>query len=74
MERALQYAADHAKSFEHALFDFLRIPSISAQPEGQPVNVSGQWEVKLDFMRGSVNHSLVLEQDGGKLMGTHHGE
>jgi L-seryl-tRNA(Ser) seleniumtransferase len=47
---------------------------VPVQPEGQPVNVSGQWEVKLDFMRGSVNHTLMLEQDGGKLMGTHHGE
>ncbi len=45
-----------------------------APPEGQPASVAGQWELKMEFMRGSVNHSLVLEQDGGKLMGTHHGE
>jgi L-seryl-tRNA(Ser) seleniumtransferase len=43
-------------------------------PEGTPVNIAGQWEVKLDFMYGSANHSLMLEQDGGKLTGTHHGE
>src|SRR5947199_224867 len=33
MQEALKYAEDHAKSFEEALFEFLRIPSISAQPD-----------------------------------------
>jgi L-seryl-tRNA(Ser) seleniumtransferase len=28
----------------------------------------------MEFVQGSVSHSLVLEQDGGKLVGTHHGE
>jgi D-glucosaminate-6-phosphate ammonia-lyase len=44
------------------------------EPQGQPVNIAGQWEVHLEFIRGSANHTLILEQDGGKLMGTHHGE
>ena len=43
-------------------------------PEGQPASVAGQWEVRLDFVRGSASHKLILEQDGGKLMGTHEGE
>jgi L-seryl-tRNA(Ser) seleniumtransferase len=51
-----------------------KIDAPPAPPEGQPVSLAGQWELHLEFMRGSVNHSLVLEQDGGKLMGTHHGE
>ncbi len=46
----------------------------TAPPSGQPVNISGQWEVRLDFVRGSVNHQLVFEQNGGQLQGTHHGE
>src|SRR4051794_30748264 len=45
-----------------------------APPQGQPVNVAGQWDVHLEFVNGSANHSLVLEQEGTKLMGTHHGE
>ena len=45
-----------------------------APPQGQPVNVGGQWEVRLDFVRGSANHTIVLEQNGAQLMGTHHGE
>jgi uncharacterized pyridoxal phosphate-dependent enzyme len=45
-----------------------------APPTGQPASVAGQWEVRLDFVRGSASHKLLLEQDGGKLMGTHEGE
>ena len=44
------------------------------RPEGEPVSVAGQWQAKLDFDRGSAIHALVFEQDGGKLVGTHHGE
>jgi D-glucosaminate-6-phosphate ammonia-lyase len=43
-------------------------------PNGQPATVAGQWEVKLDFVYGSANHTILLEQDGAKLVGTHHGE
>jgi uncharacterized pyridoxal phosphate-dependent enzyme len=52
-----------------------RIDAPPPQPTPEPpANVSGQWEVRLDFVRGSANHTIVLEQDSGKLMGTHHGE
>jgi L-seryl-tRNA(Ser) seleniumtransferase len=36
--------------------------------------VAGQWEARLEFGRGSTNHTLMLEQDGPKLLGTHHTE
>ena len=45
-----------------------------APPSGQPAALGGQWDLQLDFVHGSANHNLVLEQDGGKLMGTHRGE
>lgn len=45
-----------------------------SQPEGPPASVAGQWEARLEFGRGSANHHIVLEQDGGKLVGTHRGE
>jgi L-seryl-tRNA(Ser) seleniumtransferase len=51
-----------------------KIDAPAAPPEGQPASVAGQWEVRLDFVRGSASHKLVLEQDGGKLVGTHEGE
>jgi acetylornithine deacetylase/succinyl-diaminopimelate desuccinylase-like protein len=47
MERALDYAEKHAKEFEAALYDFLRIPSISAQPDhAADVKRSAQWLAK----------------------------
>ena len=46
-------------------------PAPAATPS---VSVSGQWEARLEFGRGSATHTIVLEQDGSKLHGTHHGE
>jgi L-seryl-tRNA(Ser) seleniumtransferase len=43
-------------------------------PSGQPAALSGQWDLHLEFVHGSANHTLVLEQDGAKLVGTHQGE
>jgi D-glucosaminate-6-phosphate ammonia-lyase len=45
-----------------------------AAPANPSVSVSGQWEARLEFGRGSAIHNIVLEQDGSKLLGTHHGE
>jgi D-glucosaminate-6-phosphate ammonia-lyase len=47
---------------------------VTPQPEGQAVSLAGQWDLHIEFVRGSVNHRLVLEQEGAKLMGTHEGE
>ncbi len=43
-------------------------------PQGPPASVAGQWDVRLEFMYGTANHTVVLEQDGARLMGTHHAE
>lgn len=43
-------------------------------PQGQLVSVAGQWDVRIEFGRGSANHKIVLEQDGTRLVGTHHAE
>jgi L-seryl-tRNA(Ser) seleniumtransferase len=45
-----------------------------APPSGQPATLAGQWDLRLEFVHGSANHTLVLEQDGSKLQGTHQGE
>src|SRR5207253_8606861 len=52
-------------------------PPKPADPEpaaGAAAAVAGQWELRLEFGRGSANHSVVLEQEGAKLAGTHHAE
>ena len=46
----------------------------AAPPPGEPASVAGQWEVRLEFGRGSANHTIVLEQQGARLAGTHRGE
>jgi L-seryl-tRNA(Ser) seleniumtransferase len=51
-----------------------RIPPPPEPPEGAPAAVAGQWELTIDFVHLSAKHNLVLEQDGTRLMGTHHGE
>ncbi|HKW99838.1 MAG TPA: hypothetical protein VJN43_19010 [Bryobacteraceae bacterium] len=43
-------------------------------PTAEPVNVDGQWEAHIEFLRGAAQHTLVLEQKGSDLVGTHHGE
>lgn len=59
----------------HAL---LSNPPKKAAPEspvsGTPIQVAGQWEARIDFGRGAATHSILLEQDGAKLQGTHRGE
>jgi L-seryl-tRNA(Ser) seleniumtransferase len=36
--------------------------------------VAGQWQVELKFDRGEAIHTLVFEQNGADLVGTHNGE
>ncbi|MFL6354733.1 MAG: aminotransferase class V-fold PLP-dependent enzyme [Bryobacteraceae bacterium] len=43
-------------------------------PQTEPVLIAGQWQARLEFTRGSATHTLIFEQDGRKLLGTHHGE
>ncbi len=43
-------------------------------PAGEPVSVGGQWQAELQFLRGSALHTLILEQHGDSLVGTHQGE
>jgi D-glucosaminate-6-phosphate ammonia-lyase len=51
-----------------------KIENPAPPPQGHPALVSGQWEAHLEFGRGSANHTLLFEQDGGRLLGTHHTE
>jgi L-seryl-tRNA(Ser) seleniumtransferase len=51
-----------------------QFPAPEPLPQGTPAEVAGQWEVRIDFDRGSAIHTLILEQQGTKLEGTHRGE
>lgn len=51
-------------------------PNQSAPPAlaAPATSIAGQWDLHLDFGRGSAVHTLVFEQDGNKVVGTHRGE
>lgn len=36
--------------------------------------VAGQWTARIEYDRGSAIHTIILEQQGTKLEGTHRGE
>jgi L-seryl-tRNA(Ser) seleniumtransferase len=66
-----------AKVLSERLCAVLSKPPKFQDPEpAQPPNVSvnGQWEVRLEYGRGSATHTVILEQDGPKLQGTHKAE
>ncbi|HTS26179.1 MAG TPA: hypothetical protein VMH81_09905 [Bryobacteraceae bacterium] len=41
---------------------------------GKPATMAGVWEARLEFGRGSANHTFLFEQEAAKLVGTHHSE
>jgi L-seryl-tRNA(Ser) seleniumtransferase len=43
------------------------------EPDGEG-QVTGQWDVEVEFVRGSGTHFLFLEQKGDRLTGHHRGE
>jgi len=55
---------------------------LSAAPKGKLVketkppagDLSGQWDVHIDFAAASSTHTLFLRQDGGRIEGTHQGD
>ena len=51
-----------------------KIEDPAPPPQGQSATLAGQWELHLDFVHLTADHTLMLEQDGTRLMGTHHGE
>jgi L-seryl-tRNA(Ser) seleniumtransferase len=59
------------------LYEKLSHPSPQVFPPPQPppaVNITGAWDLRIEFVYGSATHKLVFEQDREKLLGTHEGE
>lgn len=50
-------------------------PSVSRPAQKAPaVNVSGQWDVELNYLLGKASHKVLFEQKESALVGSHHGE
>jgi hypothetical protein len=43
-------------------------------PAGSPAQINGQWDTRLEFVLGSAAHTLVFEQNGSEIVGTHTGD
>jgi D-glucosaminate-6-phosphate ammonia-lyase len=59
-----------------AIHRILASPPKFPLPEIAPpgADVAGTWSVDLKFLSGAARHEVTLQQDGGKLTGTHKGE
>ena len=56
-----------------------RVLSNPPRPEeskstGPQANVAGRWDLKIDFVYGSADHTLTFAQEGSDLSGEHRGE
>jgi L-seryl-tRNA(Ser) seleniumtransferase len=49
-------------------------PKIERPAPGESAQLAGQWEVEIEFVRGTTQHKLFLEQKGETLTGNHRGE
>jgi len=53
----------------HGVLSQNRSPKADMQPPR--MDVSGQWDVNVEFFSGKTTHSLYIEQDGNWIRGTH---
>jgi D-glucosaminate-6-phosphate ammonia-lyase len=58
----------------HAVLTAPHSSSAMEPPKPPTSDLSGVWDVHIDFAAGSGDHSVSLEQQGGRIQGVHHGE
>ncbi len=64
MTSPVEYAHGHAQQFDQQLFDLIRIPSISTEPEHKSdVRKAAQW-IAAELTRIGANHVEILETGG----------
>lgn len=57
----------------HALLSKERKPA-SAPPASPAANLSGRWDVNVEYFSSNSQHTLFLMQDGNRLQGSHKGD
>jgi uncharacterized pyridoxal phosphate-dependent enzyme len=63
------------KVVANRLFEILAQKRDPKPPLTPPsVNVSGRWDVNIEFFSSKSQHSLILEQEGNRLHGVHKGD
>jgi L-seryl-tRNA(Ser) seleniumtransferase len=73
---AYMMAAGDEKIVADRLFAVLSKPPRIEAPKPQPpaVDVSGRWDVHIEFSGSSSSHALHLKQERGRIQGTHQGD
>ncbi len=51
-----------------------RSPQSSAPPPAPAANLSGRWDVNIEFFSSKSQHALYLTQDGNRIQGSHKGD
>jgi L-seryl-tRNA(Ser) seleniumtransferase len=51
-----------------------RAPRPKVAPQAPAGNLTGRWDVTIEFTAGSAQHALHLQQDGARIVGTHQGD
>lgn len=58
----------------HEILSAPRPPKSSAPPAAPAADLTGRWDVSIEFSAGSGNHTLYVQQQGNRLTGTHQGD
>ena len=58
----------------HEILSAKRAPWKPEDPKTPAGDLTGRWEVRIDFAAGSSTHTLHLQQRGNQLIGTHQGD
>jgi D-glucosaminate-6-phosphate ammonia-lyase len=58
----------------HQVLSTPRAPKVAEAPKAPAGDLSGRWEVHIQFAAGSGDHTLHLTQQGNQLVGTHQGD
>jgi L-seryl-tRNA(Ser) seleniumtransferase len=74
---AYQMKPEDVKVVADRLYEVLSAPRPAWKPEtlSEPTgDLSGRWDVKIQFAAGTGDHALHIRQQGNRLTGTHQGE
>jgi L-seryl-tRNA(Ser) seleniumtransferase len=58
----------------HAVLSARHVANAAESPKTPMTDLSGVWDVHIDFEASSGEHSISLQQQGGRLQGIHRGE
>ena len=77
---SIQVTPGHMQEGEHLIVADRIYGVLSKKREAKPqmaqpvVNLSGRWDVEIQYTLATSQHSFVIEQDGNWLQGTHKGD